>query len=173
MCVVGVHAQTQAVHAVNVRPNSHAPSKRPAHTCARTRKRTHAHAHARARTRARTHTRMRTLTPRPVVLCSDTRADARGCAWCDYMRQAREKARRRRVEQLAEAETGVRAVEGVLTLLLRAVRKDDAGACRWGSIGMSGDCGASSTASCARASTGNLRRRKRLSRRCPRVGLSI
>jgi len=67
-------------------------------------------AHASARmhmhtlVRARTHTRMRTLTPRPVVLCSDTRADARGSAWYDYMRQAREKARRRRVEQLAEAE---------------------------------------------------------------------
>ena len=33
-CVRGgcAHAQTQAVHAVNVPPNSHAPSKRPAHT---------------------------------------------------------------------------------------------------------------------------------------------
>ena len=47
---------------------------------------------------------MRALTPRPVVLCSGTLADARGSAWYDYMRQAREKARRRRVEQLAEAE---------------------------------------------------------------------
>ena len=105
-CVRGgcAHAQTQAVHAVNVPPNSHAPSKRPAHTYARARARTHAHAHARARTRARTHTRMRALTPRPVVLSSDTRADARGGAWCDYMRQAREKARRRRVEPLVEAE---------------------------------------------------------------------
>ena len=103
VCVVGVHAQTQAVHTVNIRPNLHAPSKRAgAHRHAR--KRTHAHAHARARTRARTHTRMRTLTPRPVVLCSDTLADARGSAWYDYMRQAREKARRRRVEQLVEAE---------------------------------------------------------------------
>ena len=58
-CVRGgcAHAQTQAVHTVNVRLNSHAPCKRPAHTFTRARKRTltrtltrtlvHAHAHAR------------------------------------------------------------------------------------------------------------------------------
>ena len=63
VCVVGVHAQTQAVHTVNIRPNLHAPSKRAgAHRHARKRTHTPAHAHARARTRAGTHTRMRTHT---------------------------------------------------------------------------------------------------------------
>ena len=60
---------------MNICPNSHAPSKRPAHASARIRTLTP----TLVRTHPRTYTRMRALTPRPVVLCS-RRCTRRHCA---------------------------------------------------------------------------------------------